>query len=109
MSLPTPLELARAGLGCAELLPGVAGAELGHDLDHRERIVCRVLGGRHLVQALVTATLPVRRLGVAVDVLHGASMAVLAAVGPPRFRRAARVQFTLATVLAVWGASEPRR
>jgi hypothetical protein len=91
------------GLTAAVLLRGAYGAALccapGSVLtlaggrsaaaSPRTRAVARVLGARHLAQALVSAARPspaVLILGAAVDVLHSASMLALAAVDRPRRR-----------------------
>jgi hypothetical protein len=53
------------------------------------RAVARVLGGRHIVQAVLSAARPtpaVLALGAGADVLHSASMIVLAALDRPRRR-----------------------
>jgi hypothetical protein len=53
------------------------------------RAVARVLGARHLAQAVLSAARPtpaVLSLGAGVDVLHSASMLALAAVDRPRWR-----------------------
>jgi hypothetical protein len=85
--------LARAGYGAALCcapgrmlrLEGGAAAEATPGA----RAVARVLGARHLAQALLSATRPtpaLLALGAANDVLHSASMIALAAVDPPRRR-----------------------
>jgi hypothetical protein len=53
------------------------------------RAVARVLGGRHIVQAVASAMRPtpaVLALGAGTDVLHSASMIALAALDRPRRR-----------------------
>ena len=73
-------------------------------------VVTRVLGGRHLAQALVTATAgtagvpPAITLaaGAAVDALHATSMAALALMSRP-LRRAALTDATLEAGLAAAG------
>jgi hypothetical protein len=73
-------------------------------------LVTRVLGARHLAQALLTATadaagLPpaaVLAAGAAVDTLHAASMAGLAVMSRP-LRRAALTDAALETTLAALG------
>jgi hypothetical protein len=53
------------------------------------RAVARVLGGRHVVQAVASAMRPapaVLALGAGTDVLHSASMIALAALDRPRRR-----------------------
>ncbi|MGT2462601.1 hypothetical protein [Sinomonas atrocyanea] len=98
-----PLETVRAAYGVTELLaPGaVERLLLGHAPDERARRVIRVLGGRHLLQALVTARggRTLHRLGGGVDVIHAVTMAALAGADPRR-RRAAAVNAAIALVFA---------
>ncbi|GAB2756042.1 hypothetical protein [Sinomonas soli] len=98
-----PLETVRAAYGTVELVaPGaVERLLLGHRPDDRARTVIRVLGARHLVQALVTARggRTLHRLGGAVDVIHAVTMAALAGADPRR-RRAAAVNAAIALVFA---------
>jgi hypothetical protein len=66
-------------------LAGGPGAEAGPGA----RAVARVLGGRHIVQAVLSAARPtpaVLALGSGADVLHSASMIALAALDRPRRR-----------------------
>jgi hypothetical protein len=75
--------LARAGYGLALLcVPGrLITAATGRPASARARAVARVLGVRHLAQAAVCGTLPVRGLlaaGALADSLHAASMLALA-------------------------------
>ncbi|HEY3955490.1 MAG TPA: hypothetical protein VGM53_19125 [Streptosporangiaceae bacterium] len=78
----------------------------------RAVLMTRVLGGRHLVQALLTATgeaagLPpatVLALGAAVDVLHAASMAGLAAMYRP-LRHVALADTAIESGFAAFGAA----
>lgn len=104
----------RTGYGLAQVLvPGrLAAAVLRPRLRLRRspRLplsrVARVLGARHLAQALVCAAWPRRgvlRAGVAVDGLHAASMAALA-LASPRWRRAALAETCLAVMFAALGA-----
>jgi hypothetical protein len=70
--------------------------------DRAGALAVRVLGIRHLGQAVALWLWPGRsslRLGGTVDVLHGVSMAVLAAVGGSR-RRAALASMLAAGALA---------
>lgn len=99
------VDVVRASLGVADAVGSeyVGMFELGRGPDATERTVYRVLGVRQLVQAGVTALGGSRGLGVAVDVLHAASMVALAAKGPATLRRGAVIQATIATGLAVWG------
>ncbi len=79
--------LARAGYGAALLCaPGpIIGVVTGRPPSPRARQVARVLGVRHLAQAVITVLNPgaeVVGLGVVVDLLHAASMFAFAAVVP---------------------------
>ncbi len=103
----TPLATVRAGVGVMYLLaPAWIPGLLGVTLDRRARLVVQILGGRHLVQAVVVSTAPVRRwplvLGSGVDALHAASMVALAAVDCRR-RRIATADAALAATLAAAG------
>jgi hypothetical protein len=96
-------ELARWDLGPAVLVRAAYGAALccapgmmlrleggpSAAASPGARAVARVLGGRHLAQAVLSAARPtpaVLALGVAADVLHSASMIALAALDRPRRR-----------------------
>lgn len=60
-------------------------------LDHRARVTARILGARHIAQALLLrrdGRTSMRRMGRAVDLLHAASMLLLAAWAPGRTRTA---------------------
>jgi len=97
--------LARAGYGTALLCaPGpMIGVLTGQPPSRRARRVARVLGVRHVAQAVVTALSPgpeVVALGVVVDLLHAASMFAFAAVVPD-LRRAELADALAATSLAV--------
>jgi hypothetical protein len=97
--------LARAGYGAALLCaPGpIIGVVTGRPPSPRARQVARVLGVRHLAQAVITALNPgpeVVRLGVVVDLLHAASMFAFAAVVPD-LRDAELADALAATALAV--------
>ncbi len=93
----------RAAYGVTELLaPGSLERLLvGTVADDRARVVIRILGARHLLQAMVTARggPTLRRLGGGVDTLHALSMAALAATDPKR-RRAAAVNAAIALAFA---------
>jgi hypothetical protein len=69
-----PLEAVRAVYGMCELLaPDFVSARLlGEAPDGRGRVVIRILGARHLAQALLTARAgrTAHRLGGGVDALH---------------------------------------
>src|SRR4051794_31986039 len=72
--------------------PDAAATALGAPRSGRHPVL-RVLGGRELVQAIVVAAAPTRRvlaLSAATDALHAASCAGLAAVSPQHRRAAVR-------------------
>lgn len=98
-----PLEVLRAVYGMCELLipECVSGWLLGAVPDRRALLVIRILGARHLVQAALTlqAGPSAHRLGGSVDVVHAASMVLLAAVDSRR-RTPAIVSASIAVVLA---------
>jgi hypothetical protein len=99
-----PLEVIRAAYGAVELLaPGATERVLvGRAPDARARTFIRVLGGRHLLQAAVTATAggPVfHRIGAGVDALHALTMLVLAALDRRR-RHAAVANAAIALAFA---------
>ena len=99
------IPLARAGYGTALLCaPGpMIGVVTGQPPSRRARRVARLLGVRHLAQAVVTALSPgpeVVALGVIVDLLHAASMFAFAA-SVPDLRRAELADALAATALAV--------
>jgi hypothetical protein len=105
------LELARASYGVALVMaPGtLTYLATGHPAGRRGRRVAQLLGARHLVQAAVTAFVPVRSvfaLGAAVDAVHAGSMLALAAADPVA-RRAALTDGLAEAVFAVagWSAS----
>jgi hypothetical protein len=67
--------------------------------------IVRALGGRMLLQALVEAARPQRRIldgGIATDAAHGASMVALATVSQ-RYRRPAAISAAVAGVSTVLG------
>ena len=98
-----PLELLRAAYGTAELLsPGtVEGLLIGRAPDQRARAVIRILGARHLLQAVVTARggRTLHRLGGGVDLVHALTMVALAAFDRRR-RRPAVVNAAVALAFA---------
>ncbi len=105
----TPLELVRAAFGLTELLAPEKVAEhlLGHPADPHERVFIRILGGRHLVQALLLLAFRGRtahRLGATVDFIHAATMVGVAATDPRRKVAAS----TNAAVAVVFAAGELR-
>jgi len=101
-----PLGAVRAGWGALQLVaPGLVAGRLGLEMDHRARVVARVLAARQLVQAAVTAAVPtaeVRRLGIGVDALHAASMVALATVDSRR-RKIALADAVVAIAFAISG------
>lgn len=84
------LEAFRAGYGLCQLaFPTVISRlVLGHQPDRRLSLVIRILGARHLAQALILGAVPASPVlhtgGCVVDSLHSASMVVLAAADPQR-------------------------
>ena len=95
--------LLRLSWGAALLArPGAVLAAAGVPADPTLTAVARVLGARHLLQAVVAgpgAPLVLRRAGAAVDVLH-VGTCVAAAVALPARRRAAAADGIVETVLA---------
>ncbi len=101
------LAAVRAAYGCLQLArPDALAAHLASQpLDRPGRIVARVLGGRHLLQAAITGAAPtptVARLGGVVDALHSASMVALAVVSATR-RRTALTDAAVAGAFAAGG------
>lgn len=98
-----PLEAVRAAYGLCELLAPdfVSGQLLGKAPDRRARVVIRVLGARHLVQAGLTfrAGSVAHGIGGGVDGIHAASMLALAVLDPGR-RTSAAVNAAIATLFA---------
>jgi hypothetical protein len=99
------LELLRAVWGAACLVaPLRLTTAAGGPSDDRTLAATRLLGVRHLVQALVSVLRPSRRVlvvGGLVDLSHSASMALLGGLDPGR-RRLAWVD---GVVEAGWGAA----
>ncbi|MBA2772538.1 MAG: hypothetical protein H0U36_00625 [Nocardioidaceae bacterium] len=102
--------VARIVVGTIELTqPSLLMAR--HQPDVVTRRAIRVLGVRDLVQAIATIAAPSRRVvraGVAVDLLHAASMLALATADQRR-RRLALTSAALAGALAASGAVGVRR
>lgn len=103
---------ARAALGTAYLLfPALAARIAGPGQSARAaRGTARILGGRHLAQALTTSGQPDRAvlaLGAEADAAHAASMAVLAIMSR-RWRRAALTDAFIATALTAAGLAVAR-
>jgi len=84
----------------------------GHPASFRARSVARVLGARHLLQAVLTsgpAPGPARlAIGAAVDLTHAASMAGLAAADRS-LRLATAADALIETTFAVSGLAAARR
>jgi hypothetical protein len=75
------------------------------------RTVARILGGRHIVQAVLSAARPtpaVLAAGAGTDVLHSASMIALAALDRPR-RRLGLSDSLMAAAFAAGGWALARR
>ncbi|OBG65572.1 MULTISPECIES: hypothetical protein [unclassified Mycobacterium] len=99
------IEVLRAGWGTvllaapSEVLDHIHGVQV----DRKALVVTRILGGRHIVQALLSGINPgpeVLAAGVWVDTVHSATALGLAAVD----RRRARGGVTDAAVAASWAA-----
>lgn len=91
MSRVRPIEIARGAWGLALLLaPGPVLRNVhGVRVDRTSVVVARVLGARHLTQAVLSGVDPspeVLAMGVWVDAAHGASAVGLAAVNHTRVR-----------------------
>lgn len=102
--ISVPLEIVRAAFGLAELLlPGqVAKHLLGHAADPGERVFIRILGARHLAQAALlvgTENRAAHRVGAAVDLLHAATVLVVALTDRRR-KVAGTVNAAIAVVFA---------
>ena len=104
---PVPL-IIRVGWGTTLLIaPGpVLRLFGGADEDRAPQRVMRVLGARHLVQAGAEYRFGsgARKIGIGVDLLHGAT-SVVCAVMSPSWRRAALTDAGVATAFAVLGAT----
>ncbi|OBG57570.1 hypothetical protein A5703_05005 [Mycobacterium sp. E188] len=99
------IEVLRAGWGAALLTApsGVLGHIHGVQVDRKSLVVTRILGGRHLVQALLSGINPgpeVLAAGVWVDTVHSATALGLAAAD----RHRARGGVTDSGVAASWAA-----
>ncbi|HTS98533.1 MAG TPA: hypothetical protein VMI33_18135 [Streptosporangiaceae bacterium] len=106
------LQAVRAGYGGALLIaPGlVIRLVTGEPAGPRARAVARVLGARHLLQAALTTaagrSAPSLGIGAAVDLVHAASMAALAA--DRRVRRLTLTDALVESALALAGLSAAR-
>ena len=98
-----PLEVVRGVYGMCELLAPdfLTGRLLGTTPDSKARTVIRILGARHLIQAVLTARAghTAHRIGGSVDAVHAASMVLLAALDV-RYRTPAAANAVLALVFA---------
>ena len=97
------ISVVRAAYGTALLLAPERLISLGthRPVPASARAFARVLGARHLVQAVVSIAAPTGRVlggGAVVDALHGSSQVALAAVAP-RWRTAALADAALASLL----------
>jgi hypothetical protein len=107
-STVNPFVAVRAGYGAILLLAPdrVSRRATGRTPDRISRAVVRILGARHLTQAVMsigTSSRVVQALGAEVDALHSLSMLGLAAVDPPR-RRGALIDAAIAGCFAATGA-----
>jgi hypothetical protein len=105
--------VARAGYGVVLLTvpKPVIRFSTGNRADRLTRAMTRVLGGRHLIQAILTAGTPspaALTRGVQVDLAHVASMLGLAVLDRRR-RRAGLVDAPAASAFAVVGVILARR
>jgi hypothetical protein len=102
-----PLALVRAAYGGALLLaPGtMLGLAHARRVDDPARVVAAVLGARHLAQAALLGThgRTLRRVGVAVDLIHSGTALAFGAVDSRR-RHIAWVNAAAAALLAAAGA-----
>jgi hypothetical protein len=100
------LEAVRGCWGVCELVAPnrVVGGLVRHPADGRTRVVARILGARHVAQAVLTLRGdPVTHaLGGAVDLTHSASMVLLALVD----RRRRRAAVTSAAIALGFGIAE---
>lgn len=101
-----PIEILRAGWAVALLIcpDRVLGTVQNLDVDTKSRAVARILGARHLVQAVSSGVKPsaeVLAMGVWVDVVHAFTALGLALVD----RNRARAGVTDAAAAALWAAT----
>lgn len=99
------LEVTRAAYGLCQLAfpTMIFRAAVGYQPEPRVRAVIRILGARHLLQALITGAAPTSRAlhlgGGVVDSLHSASMVALA-IADRRRRRVAALDAMAAGLFA---------
>ena len=103
--------LLRAALGGVLLaFPRTITDALVPDGDEGDRVLVRLLGARHVVQAVVTAARPtpaVLTAGAATDLLHGATALGYAALSPEH-RRAALISAGVAFTFGTSGLRQAR-
>ena len=102
--MPLPLSSrhpSRVGHHTSRRSRGVLRVFGGVDEGDAPRLVMRMLGGRHLIQAAAEFRLGgrAREMGILVDLLHGATSVVFAS-SPPPWRRAALIDASVATGFA---------
>ncbi|PND57975.1 hypothetical protein CRM90_10720 [Mycobacterium sp. ENV421] len=100
------IELTRAGWGLALLVAPRAVMESVHriEVDTKSVVVARILGARHLTQALLSGWRPspeVLAMGVWVDAVHALTAVGLAAVD----RNRARAGLTDAAAATIWAGA----
>jgi hypothetical protein len=106
-----PADAVRFAYGVALVVtPRRVASTVGVTLDGRAMATARILGLRHVTQAVVVGTRDthrLRRLGCWVDRLHAGSMVLLAAWAPGR-ERAALTDAIMASLFATMGNPAPR-
>ena len=108
------LEATRAVYGLCQLAYPtlIFRLALGHQPEPRVRVVIRILGARHLLQALIIGAAPTSRAlhlgGGVVDALHSASMVALA-VADRRRRRVGALDAVIAGLFAGMEFARARR
>jgi hypothetical protein len=102
----------RLGFGLALLAaPDRVLTACGGEDDRRARIVVRILGARHLIEAAVLVryeTAPVAFAGAAVDGIHAATALAFGAVDRER-RRMALINAAMALFFTAAGAAHAQR
>ena len=109
--MPRVIRFAALRLGYAALLltaPDlVIQLSTGHPASRTTRAVVRLLGARHLIQAILTGStpsIPLLTRGAQADLAHALSMVALAALNQRR-RRAELIDAAVAATLAALGAT----
>jgi hypothetical protein len=100
------VEVLRGGWGAALLAAPdhILGLLHGVRVDSKSRVVARILGARHLTQAVLSGYRPspeVLAMGVWVDTVHALTALGLAVLDPTR----ARAGLTDTAIGAMWGAA----